>query len=356
MATPRITVTLAGGNNTGKTVFMHGMYHRLSAGLRDYFLYSVDRDEEIRLLRTWKMLQDEGEMPRATGTEPQTYTFQFAKNFTPLLQMVWTDFRGGAALEDSGPNAPKDILQWREHLPRSDSVYLVMDGGELGKWVKEGTPEYANFDSGGMDLATYNWVIREAVDGRRRLGDPPPSFVVLITKMDLLAVAADRPIDQVLTSVVANLKKLVRQLFQNGVTALVCPVQIGDFKTDDMFGRPVDRSLIRPQNLHRPICFSLWHYLTETLTARQTQLAEIEKKITEGDAELSELRAKSFQSIRRKKIAAARSAQWGWETERTGMEAEITATESQAELLMREFDRLPIIKDGDIHVSSGGSS
>ncbi|MBW1597399.1 hypothetical protein [Streptomyces sp. JJ38] len=355
MANPQITLTMAGGSNTAKTAFIHSMYHRLSAGVSSFSLYSVDRDKEIGLLSAWKTLQKTGQMPRA-GMEPEEYHFQFTVDFTPLVQVNWTDYRGGVVTEAATPAAQKDLIAWRQQLGRSDSVYLVMDGAELGRWIKSGTPAISNFASGGMDAQAYNWAIREAKENRKAQGEPPPSFVVLITKMDMLPENAGMPVGQALTAAVKNLGGLVRELYAPGVTALVCPVQIGDFKTEGSSGRNVDPSLIRPQNVHRPVCFTLWHYLTEALTAQQEQLTKIQRKITDGDTALSELQSKPFRSFRLKKIEAARADQQAQGLEKARWEAEISTTQDQANRLMREFDRLPLIKDGKLHVASDMSS
>lgn len=357
MAIPRITVNLAGGTRTGKTMFMHGMYNRLAVGLHEYFLYCLDTDDEIDLLETWERLQDDGEMAR-TNQAPRTYSFRFAKLMTPLLDMTWNDYRGGVNTESGNkPNSPGDIAEWRkERLPESDSVYLVLDGAALGTWVKNGTPQTTSFASGGMKLPRFNYVIRTAMEGREALGNPPPSFVVLVTKMDMLSVKSGMSTNEAFKTAVINLENLLPHLFAEGMTVLCCPVQIGDFKTDMAEDRRVDRALIRPQHLHRPICFSLWYYLTETLTANKQQLAGIERKLTESDGELAELRAKSFLLGKRRKIDAARSAHSSWQMEKAGVEAEMSATTSQAELLMREFHRLPIIKDGQILWPSDGPS
>ncbi|MDT0494175.1 hypothetical protein RM717_27080 [Streptomyces griseus] len=352
---PEIRVLVAGGHDTGKTAFLHGMYQRLSEGVHDYFLYSEDRDEEIRLVNAWKVLRETGEFPRV-NVRPQSYTFQCTRNFTPLLRMRWTDFRGGAAMGVAEGEEKKIVEQWRDELSSSDNVYLVMDGEALGEWVRNGMPENANFDSGDMNLTSYNRVVRTAMASRADRGAPPPSFVVLITKMDLLPGAADMPLKQALESVVHNLCTLVKSLSGPGVTALVCPVQIGDFKTSEASGGKVDPSLVHPKYLHHPICFSLWYHLTEELAKREEELAEIKKRISGGETELTALRTKSIVMFRNAKIQEVQTAQQARETERAEKQAEIAATKEQADLLMREFDRWPIIKAGKVVWRSGRSS
>ncbi|MGY4387731.1 hypothetical protein [Streptomyces virginiae] len=351
MEIPQLTVTLAGGTNTGKTTFMHGMYARLSAGFHDYFLYTIDPDDDVDLQEAWERLLDTGDVPRG-GQAPQEYAFRFARQLTPLLDMTWTDFRGGAAYESGRKaDAQPDIEQWKEHLPKTDSLYVVLDGEALGTWVKEGAEEGANFSSGRMGPARLSQIIRAAHAGRTAANNPPPSIVLLITKMDMLSVASGMSTAKAFKTATLNMRKLLSPLFEQGMTTLVCPVQIGTFKRSQTENGRVDPSLIRPQYLHVPICFSLWYYLTETLRAQEQQLVGAQVRLTVSQEMLAELRSKSLLLGKRKKILSAEASALAQQAEKSAIEDGINTRQTQADQMMATFENFPIIKDGKIYMN-----
>ena len=72
--------------------------------------------------------------------------------------------------------------------------------------------------------------VLQALTNRKKNGLPFPSLAVLITKADLLR-GRDRSVGQALTEVVEGLPQLLPVVWAEGVTTLVCPVQVGDFGT-----------------------------------------------------------------------------------------------------------------------------
>ncbi|MEU3193179.1 hypothetical protein ABZ686_21655 [Streptomyces sp. NPDC006992] len=355
MEIPRITLTMVGGTSTGKTMYMHGMYQRLSAGLHDYFLYTVDPDDEFDLINAWRMLTEVGTLPEPTSVQPCTYKFRFAQGMTPLLDFLWTDFRGGAALQKAtAESADDDVTQLRKHVARTDSLYLVLDGRAIGKWVKKGCPAGpGGFDSGNMVLSIVNRQIRMALEGREQAGKPPPSIVVLITKMDLLAEASGRSTAETLRTAVAQLRNLLPLVHAPGVTALVCPVQIGDFGPREPTDGKIDVARIRPQNLHRPLVFSLWHYLTETLTADRQRLAGMRAELDAQSRELSTLQNTFFKLGKRQRIRDLESLTEQGRAEADAFGAAVHRDDSLADSLPEEFARLPVIRDGRLQLPAG---
>lgn len=126
MTIPELTLTAIGTKFSGKSTFLLGMFDILSAGLHGYFMFTEDPDEGIDLQDTWDRLMDLGRLPDPT-TKTKCYRFVFNHGLTPLVTIDWMDYRGGA-LDDRGDSSP-DVVELRERLNRSDSIYLMLDGG-----------------------------------------------------------------------------------------------------------------------------------------------------------------------------------------------------------------------------------
>lgn len=350
MSVPRITMTMLGAEGSGKTTFLHGMYARLSAGMHGYFLYTLDPDQDLDLTDAWQELNDKGRLPENTSTDPFTYEFRLAQGLETLLDLSCTDFRGGALTErGSRAASAEDITRLREQVKTSDSLHLVLDGEKLGGWVAAGCPKNVNRATDGMQVARLSRYIRAGFDARRGEGKPPPSVVLLVTKMDLLPRATGMSKAQALCTAVDALENLLPLLYEEGITALVCPVQIGDFGSALAENRRIDQSKIHPQNLHKPIVFSLWHFLTETLTADRRRLAELEENVTSRDSELAELRRRLMNRVLNgEKISSLDAAVTEDRKKIEDLHTGVDNASARAQQLMDEFDGL-------LQMPSGGA-
>src|SRR5262249_54193366 len=125
-----------GTTGSGKSTYLLGMYAVMSAGLQDYFLYAEDADQDLDLSDAWDLLCDTGELPPANNVdEYREFSFVFKQGVTPLLGIDWMDYRGGAV--SARGDSAEDVGMLRARLEQSDSVYLVVDGEQLGNWLAD---------------------------------------------------------------------------------------------------------------------------------------------------------------------------------------------------------------------------
>ena len=133
MATPALKLTMLGGTNSGKTMFMLGMYNTLAVGMHGYFMFTEDPDQDLDLREEWDALLSDGTLPAATVMQAsRQFGFVFNHGFTPLVSIDWMDYRGGAvdARKDEA-----DVPVLLQRLADSDSIYLVLDGQKLAPWL-----------------------------------------------------------------------------------------------------------------------------------------------------------------------------------------------------------------------------
>ena len=254
MTAPDLVLTTLGAANSGRSIFLLGMYDILSAGLHGYFTFTEDPDQAVDLRDAWDLLTDEGELPPPNATDnSKHYRFVFSHGFTPLVTIDWMDYRGGAL--DDRRDSGSDVLELRARLERSDSIYLVLDGGSLASWLDD--PVKRTVVQKKLKVQAMSSQVLQAVTNRKQNGLPLPSLAVLITKVDLLR-GADRSVGQALATVVHGLPELLPVVWADGVTALICPVKVGDFGANST--GIVNVSTIDPVGLHRPMIFSLMHY------------------------------------------------------------------------------------------------
>jgi hypothetical protein len=283
MTTPNLTLTMLGTTSSGKTTFLLGMYDILAAGLHGYFTFTEDPDQAVDLRDAWDLLIDEGELPRPNVTDDSKhYRFVFSHGFTPLVTIDWMDYRGGAL--DDRRDSGSDVLELRGRLERSDSIYLVLDGGSLAIWLDN--PEKRTVVQKKLKVQAMSSQVLHALTNRKRNGLPLPSLAVLITKADLLR-GPDRSVGQALAAVVDGLPELLPVVWADGVTALICPVKVGDFGANST--GIVNVSTIDPVGLHRPMIFSLMHYLSEGLDKRKDVLVTATASHSEAEQQIAAL-------------------------------------------------------------------
>jgi hypothetical protein len=342
---PKITLTMLGVQHCGKTALLHGMYAVLSAGVRGYFLYTEDPDDDITLSEAWELLREEGQFPPPTDEVPIRYDFVFKYGLEPLMRVNFVDFRGGAMVaRANAPDSPEDVAELRARLKESDSIYLVLDGNHVGEWIKQGCPSYAGSK---MKVAQLSRYINDAVTDRIQAGRPTPSVVVIISKADVLPEITGLSKGKAFDTALENLQNLVPVVFLEGVTAMLCPVQLGNFGVGA--GDEVDPAAMDPRFLHKPLIFSLMHYLTEQIRFERHHLVEANAEKTAAEMELAQLRSGFMANwFRRSAIenAAARIDESMSRSE--SLSRSLSTAQERAEQLMRELEELPIIKDGEV--------
>ncbi|MFC5750849.1 TRAFAC clade GTPase domain-containing protein [Actinomadura rugatobispora] len=344
MRTPEIKLTILGATGSGKTTLMLGMYAMLATGVHGYHLFTRDPDDHIDLTRRWDTLYTRGELPPPTDEVPTAYQMIFNHGLETMLHLDFVDFRGGAGTASTrDADTAADIPTLRERLAESNSIYLVLDGHHVGDWIRE---ECAGMQvTGAMGLSIFTQTIMRLFQQFKEEGRARPSLVVIVTKCDVLEERSGMPRQDALRVMVKNLKKLVPFAYYPGVTAMICPVQLGRFGVEP--GGTVKPGQVDPIFVHKPLIFSLMHYLTEQAAFDRRDLKEVESRRADARTELEQLRsgfgAGFFRGgeIRRKsgeiEFAAQRAAD---------LQKELDTAQQRAAQLMGELDGLPIIKDG----------
>lgn len=343
MDVPKIKLTMLGAAGSGKTTLMYGMYAILASGLHGYHLYTVDPDDHIDLMEAWEQLYEHGRLPVPTSTDPVSYQMTFNYGLETLLHLDFVDFRGGAGTESGRKaDAPEDIRMLRERLAESDSIYLVLDGRYVGEWLAEGCP--AMQLAGPMKIQVLGRYITEQFQRRREAGLPSPSLVLVISKSDVLAEVSGLSGKEARDKMLQNMQNLVPFAYQPGVTALICPVQLGRFGLNP--GLQVDHRKVQPTYVHKPLIFSLMHYLQEQMAVYEHGLSGLRSQHSAALRELDDLR-EGFMSIFRGGRIREKSNEIDWTRDQiSDLQKDLGTARQRAGQLMDQLVGLPIIKDG----------
>jgi hypothetical protein len=346
MAIPELKLSMLGTTGSGKTTFLLGMYDIMSTGLHGYFVFTEDPDQGADLRDSWDDLFEKGRLPPNNGVDVSTsYRFVFNHGFTPLITVDWLDYRGGAVGGRSGDG--EDVARLRARLAESDSIYLVLDGGKIASWLNgEVGLTQVQRSLKVNDLSTE---VQQAVAQRRANGMPIPSLAVLITKADLLA-GPGRRLGDALATVVKNLDTMLPVVWSPGVTTFICPVKVGNFGTDTSGTGTVDAGAIDPVGLHRPMIFSLAHYLTEGLGAREAGMTSNAVRNSSVQGQLADLNQGFMSFFRGRKIAELRSLSDSYEKEIEKSQDAQRADQNLILMLGREIQGHPIIRDGKLEM------
>jgi hypothetical protein len=282
----KIRITMLGSSQSGKTMYLLGLYAVMSAGLDGYSLHARDLDVDIDLTEAWDALDDEGELPVAT-TETKPYELSFQRGFTRLIDIEWLDYRGGAMTQKGGEADTAQLVNW---LAESHSVYLTLDGSKLVGGVRDDNVLEMRRATSANLMGNH---VRRAANTR---GGSPPSLVVLITKSDLLIAGASSP-SRALDDAVEAVKRLLPIAFVEGATTMVCPVTLGDL--GDSRDGLVDASRVSPRWVQKPIVFSLAQYFQGERAPDQEAITVYEQDIAAEEQALVDLRGKMFGNFRK---------------------------------------------------------
>lgn len=347
---PNITLTVLGADGSGKTLFMHGMYAAMSAGVANYFLYTEDPDDDLDLMDAWDELCRNGQLPPATIAEMQkSYDFVLKHGFDTLLTIGCIDFRGGVLAAKR--TQADDAREIHERLLETDTVYMVLDGRHLGNWIAtikdlpEGQSVTLDRGSDMMRIAKMSMLLDQAVTARRERGQLAPSVVVLITKADLIPELSGLEWKKARAIAMRHLHHIMPKIFQPGITALVCPVQVGRFGLEQY--TKVDPSEVDPVGVHVPFIFSLWYYLTETIQYRQNEMDDYRASQDAAASKLQELQGKfSAKLFQRGEMRRMRDELDDISGRLSDLGVQIRTDESMIAMLIEQLSSFPIVKDG----------
>jgi hypothetical protein len=350
MSIPKITLTMLGATGSGKTTYLIGMYAVLSAGVNGYFMTTTDPDRDLDLADDWDLICSGTGMPNPNSDEPIEYDFVLNYGTEPILQLDCLDFRGNAAHERLGrPDTPGDVAKLHERLTRSDSIYIVVDGHLVGNWINEDCPRQDNQKIN--PALRYTRYVNAAVQARKEAGKPSTSLVVVVTKVDAVSAITGIPAGQAMQLVLDNIEKLAPSAKSVGVAAALCPVKLGNFGVAPSGGRfdRVDPNSIDPRFLHKPVIFSLVHYLSEQIAYSSHDLDAVARGTQEARNEIDALRGQFLGGwLNNAEIKKRRNRVRIAEESANDIRKELESARVRASKLMEELDNIPIMRDGKI--------
>jgi hypothetical protein len=355
MDIPTVTVTMLGPSGSGKSTFMLGMYATLAGGHRGYFAHAA-HDDHLQLMDAWDLLYEDGQLPPPTPERTRNYEFHFLQGIDPLLRIQWMDYRGGALSDRAEAGDTAELIK---RMTESDSVYLVLDGTTVAKWVRakvdaevagRAQPEIGRLRRI-LKVEDMTSMLQSAITQRRELGKQAPSLVVVVTKMDTLTEISRLSEAETVGLIRDYLDDLLPVALVRGVSALVQTVQLGEFGTEKT--AVVDANRVAPRDLEKPFIFTFLEYLTNRITEETRLLEVVTRRQAETDLELATLRNRLGSSLwRRGEIGGLTEAQRQLVAEAERTRQSLQDMESRAERLRRDLRDTWIIRDGSVPVQS----
>jgi hypothetical protein len=334
---PTVNVTMLGDSGSGKTTFMIGMIGALLAGdlQSGYAVHPEKRDDGLDLVESWNLLRKHGTFPDPTPSGGyKKYEFTMSRTLGErIVNINWLDYRGGAIAD--GPDND-DTAGLIKNLAESDSIYLALDGGVIGKWVTdvetgllemETSCEDVQADLGILHLAL---MLHSAVSARHAANRPGvPSIVVLLTKADRLRAALE-PLTDSWADGFALTQQAVRTIFNLAfkdphAKTMINPSTVGFFPQGGA-GHRTATSGFRP-----PFLFTYLCYLEDAITAEEPLLGSARHGKEQVDAELARVNAKP---------ALLRWGRAGLIAEQTRLAHKITHHRTRLQTLRAEADTL----------------
>ena len=306
MNVPTVKVTMLGDSGSGKTTFMVGMLGSMLPGEpgSGYAVYSAQRNDGLDLIDSWRRLRRAGTFPDPTFAGGyKEYRFSVNRSLgDPILSVDWLDYRGGAIADGDEHDDAADLVA---RLEVSDSIYLALDGEEIGKWVADlvtnrvtarGSYQAVQDQLGIQHLAQ---LVGPAVNKRKDVtGGHQQSIVVLLTKSDRL-LAVLEPLSMEWDDAFKLAQDAVRQLFDlafgPNVKTLINPSSVAMTRTDGEAAHDIETSGFKP-----PFLFTFLCYLEEAVANEDRRLAELRKRKEDVDAWLAKLESRMFKLGKRK--------------------------------------------------------
>lgn len=173
---PTYNVVILGPSNSGKTVFLGSMYHKLSTQGESGFFLAVDDAQRTRLNQIYTEVAVEEEWPDATFiSDISNWTFtckiQTPKGIYPACQFHYTDY-AGEILTDSR-NDTTYIAKFNEAVKKADVLLGLIDGSRLLSYIN------------GEKTGT-KWVLKELGNVLDLMQNTHKSIHFIISKWDLI--------------------------------------------------------------------------------------------------------------------------------------------------------------------------
>lgn len=127
-------VTVIGERNSGKTMYLLGMYEALSgSGLNGFTLYLDDDEKDLYMRELLERLSEEGEKPQTTN-QSESYDFHVAYGLRSLLNFTWQDYPGDWIFSQAEYNSHSDM---KGIVENSSCILFIVDGQALCKVVQK---------------------------------------------------------------------------------------------------------------------------------------------------------------------------------------------------------------------------
>ncbi len=160
-------VVMVGHTGAGKTSYMASMYREMSTSGVNGFWVRAQRDADHRSLVRLAGAIAKSRYPKASDSR-RTYDLTLRHAASPLLDFVWSDYRGGVMRDSEG----QEVGEFLEDAGVADAVLLFIQATDL---VSRRAAMRARI----RDLTN---VVFEAIDGREQA----VPIIVVVTKADLV--------------------------------------------------------------------------------------------------------------------------------------------------------------------------
>lgn len=175
---PTYNVVILGPSNSGKTVFLGSMYHKLSTQGESGFFLAVDDAQRTRLNQIYTEVAVEEEWPDATLVKDIsnwkfTCKIQTSKGIYSACQFHYTDYAGEILTDSRDTRDNTSIAQFNEAVKEADVLLGLIDGSRLLSYIN------------GEKTGT-KWALKELGNVLDLMQNTHKSIHFIISKWDLI--------------------------------------------------------------------------------------------------------------------------------------------------------------------------
>lgn len=253
----RITTTILGKTNTGKTCYLMALYNMMKAGVtigdcQLSLMMPTEKGADDNYFKLqYRKLKEKSSWPLANpANEVNEYELFLVKDLADRLPFSWIDY-SGELLEEQGHIEEKAYTTVVNRLKQeSTSVLFPLKGELFATPIPTNEWELAEF-KGDHGYDKFNSLMSEYISSRNNFGRPP-IVTLLITMYDLCS-------QRDFSDIVTEIQTLFPPLFKGKCITGIIPVSLGSGSKG--------KFVVRPRQVHLPLIFILLQELEITLKA-----------------------------------------------------------------------------------------
>jgi hypothetical protein len=271
---PRMRISMLGAPGSGKSSYLAVMYDNIVLG-KYHYTFKADTDVRLRVNGEISALRRGNPLEPTDEASPKEHHYTLGAlrdgNFTVLVEIELTDFRGGAILYPGAANT--DSARLFKQLPESESIFVVLDSAHF---VAPVTPARYEEIAEATDANHIAALIGGALVDRRQADRSLPSVAVLLAKSDILNQPEHR-LRRDPREVQQDVRELLPAAFGLGQKSGFFQVSIGAFTTEDGTSR---LTAIEPDGVAAPVFFAVASFLADHQLVLRS-----ERQLIEADRE-----------------------------------------------------------------------